>query len=166
LLSWTFTAAWQRLLLELAEDRDGRLVIGERLTQQDIASRVGASREMVSRILKDLSLCGVITQSRAGSCCTANRQPAGSDVAARRANVHCSHFPKGLVHRPLRDGRLIWTAHVLLSGGCHADQGIPGLPGDAHSDVRVVGAVVITSFFFERGYAGLRILGCRPYGAK
>jgi CRP/FNR family cyclic AMP-dependent transcriptional regulator len=55
-----------RLLLELAEDRDGRLVIGERLTQQDIASRVGASREMVSRILKDLSLCGVITQSRAG----------------------------------------------------------------------------------------------------
>ena len=55
-----------RLLLELAEDRDGRLVIAERLTQQDIASRVGASREMVSRILKDLSLCGVITQSRAG----------------------------------------------------------------------------------------------------
>ena len=55
-----------RLLLELAEDRDGRLVIGERLTQQDIASRVGASREMVSRILKDLSVCGVITQSRAG----------------------------------------------------------------------------------------------------
>lgn len=55
-----------RLLLELAEDRDGRLVIGERLTQQDIASRVGASREMVSRILKDLSICGVITQSRAG----------------------------------------------------------------------------------------------------
>ena len=55
-----------RLLLELAEDRDGRLVIAERLTQQDIASRVGASREMVSRILKDLSLCGVITQSRGG----------------------------------------------------------------------------------------------------
>ena len=55
-----------RLLLELAEDRDGRVVIGERLTQQDIASRVGASREMVSRILKDLSVCGVITQSRAG----------------------------------------------------------------------------------------------------
>ena len=55
-----------RLLLELAEDRDGRLVIGERLTQQDIASRVGASREMVSRILKDLSLCGCITHSRAG----------------------------------------------------------------------------------------------------
>ena len=55
-----------RLLLDMAEDRDGRLVIAERLTQQDIASRVGASREMVSRILKDLSICGVITQSRSG----------------------------------------------------------------------------------------------------
>ena len=55
-----------RLLLELAEERDGRLVIDERLTQQDIASRIGASREMVSRILKDLSLCGCITHSRSG----------------------------------------------------------------------------------------------------
>jgi len=55
-----------RLLLELAEEQDGRLVIAERLTQQDIASRVGASREMVSRILKDLSLCGCITHSRTG----------------------------------------------------------------------------------------------------
>jgi len=55
-----------RLLLELAEEQDGRLVISERLTQQDIASRIGASREMVSRILKDLTLCGCITQSRSG----------------------------------------------------------------------------------------------------
>ena len=55
-----------RLLLELAEEQDGRLVIGERLTQQEIASRVGASREMVSRILKDLSLCGCLTHSRSG----------------------------------------------------------------------------------------------------
>ena len=55
-----------RLLLELAEEQDGRLVIGGRLTQQEIASRVGASREMVSRILKDLSLCGCITHSRSG----------------------------------------------------------------------------------------------------
>jgi len=55
-----------RLLLELAEEQDGRLMIAERLTQQDIASRIGASREMVSRILKDLSLCGCISQSRTG----------------------------------------------------------------------------------------------------
>ncbi|MGQ0509965.1 MAG: Crp/Fnr family transcriptional regulator [Betaproteobacteria bacterium] len=53
-----------RLLLELAEEKDGVLVIEERLTQQDIASRVGASREMVSRILKDLSVGGYVVQTR------------------------------------------------------------------------------------------------------
>jgi CRP/FNR family cyclic AMP-dependent transcriptional regulator len=55
-----------RLLLELAEDNGGKLSIPQRLTQQDIASRVGASREMVSRILKDLSTGGYLTQSRNG----------------------------------------------------------------------------------------------------
>jgi CRP/FNR family cyclic AMP-dependent transcriptional regulator len=55
-----------RLLLELAEDKGGELAIRQRLTQQDIASRIGASREMVSRILKDLSTGGYLTQSRTG----------------------------------------------------------------------------------------------------
>lgn len=55
-----------RLLLELAEERDGGLAIMHRLTQQEIASRIGASREMVSRILKDLSTGGYLTQSRTG----------------------------------------------------------------------------------------------------
>jgi len=55
-----------RLLLELAEDKGGQLAISQRLTQQDIASRIGASREMVSRILKDLSTGGYLTQSRTG----------------------------------------------------------------------------------------------------
>jgi CRP/FNR family cyclic AMP-dependent transcriptional regulator len=55
-----------RLLLELAEEKNGMLVIAERLTQQDIASRIGASREMVSRILKDLAQGGYLTQSRTG----------------------------------------------------------------------------------------------------
>lgn len=50
-----------RLLLELATERDGRLVVTEKLTQQDIASRVGASRGMVSRILKDLVGGGYIS---------------------------------------------------------------------------------------------------------
>jgi CRP/FNR family cyclic AMP-dependent transcriptional regulator len=49
-----------RLLLELAQDHDGKLAISERLTQKDIASRVGASREMVSLILKDLETGGYI----------------------------------------------------------------------------------------------------------
>ena len=55
-----------RLLLELADDSSGQLAISQRLTQQEIASRIGASREMVSRILKDLSIGGYLTQSRAG----------------------------------------------------------------------------------------------------
>jgi len=33
---------------------DGTAVIGERLTHQDIANRLGCSREMVSRVMKDL----------------------------------------------------------------------------------------------------------------
>ncbi|MGH8764921.1 MAG: Crp/Fnr family transcriptional regulator [Burkholderiales bacterium] len=54
-----------RLLLELAEEQHGGgYVIAQRLTQQDIASRIGASREMVSRILKDLADGGYLTQSR------------------------------------------------------------------------------------------------------
>jgi CRP/FNR family cyclic AMP-dependent transcriptional regulator len=43
-----------RLLHALGQERDGRVVIPERLTQQDIAERVGASRDMISRLLKDL----------------------------------------------------------------------------------------------------------------
>jgi len=55
-----------RLLLELAENTGDKLTIPQRLTQQEIASRIGASREMVSRILKDLSSGGYLTQSRTG----------------------------------------------------------------------------------------------------
>lgn len=45
------------VLTDLAEERgDGSLFIPEKLTQQDIADRVGASREMVARILKDLAI--------------------------------------------------------------------------------------------------------------
>lgn len=50
-----------RLLLELAKEKEGTKVIPQRLTQRDIASMVGASREMVSRILRDLSVGGYIT---------------------------------------------------------------------------------------------------------
>lgn len=45
------------LLTRLARPRDGApAMVPEKLTQQDIADRVGASREMVARILKDLSV--------------------------------------------------------------------------------------------------------------
>jgi CRP/FNR family cyclic AMP-dependent transcriptional regulator len=43
-----------RLLLENAVTEDGVQVVPERITQAEIANRVGCSREMVSRIFKDL----------------------------------------------------------------------------------------------------------------
>jgi CRP/FNR family cyclic AMP-dependent transcriptional regulator len=48
-----------RLLLDSAREEGGRLVV-ERLRQTDIAGRVGCSREMVSRIFKDLVKGGYI----------------------------------------------------------------------------------------------------------
>ena len=48
-------------LLELSVYNDGKLVVGEKLSQQDLANMVGASREMVNRILKDLSDRGFIS---------------------------------------------------------------------------------------------------------
>lgn len=47
-------------LLDLATEKEGKLVIEDRLTHQEIAYRVGASREMVSRIMKDLVTGGYI----------------------------------------------------------------------------------------------------------
>jgi CRP/FNR family cyclic AMP-dependent transcriptional regulator len=49
-----------RLLLNMAVEHDGKLAIPEKLTQQEIAERVGASRDMVSRIFRDLSAGGYI----------------------------------------------------------------------------------------------------------
>lgn len=48
-------------LLEMSEEQDGKKFITQKLTQREIASLVGASREMVSRILRDLSIGGYIT---------------------------------------------------------------------------------------------------------
>jgi CRP/FNR family cyclic AMP-dependent transcriptional regulator len=50
-----------RLLLNMAvEAADGKLQIPEKITQQEIAERVGASRDMVSRIFRDLTAGGYI----------------------------------------------------------------------------------------------------------
>jgi CRP/FNR family transcriptional regulator, cyclic AMP receptor protein len=50
-----------RLLLELAEADGDKMVIKQKLTHQDIADRVGSSREMVTRILKDLTAGGYLS---------------------------------------------------------------------------------------------------------
>ena len=52
-----------RALLEFAsETPEGEMLIRERISRQDIAKMVGASREMVSRVMKDLSLQGLIVE--------------------------------------------------------------------------------------------------------
>ncbi len=63
-----------RLLLSIAKEQpDGRLIVPERMTQQDIADRVGSSRDMISRIFKDLTAGGYITV--ADRQITINRKP-------------------------------------------------------------------------------------------
>jgi CRP/FNR family cyclic AMP-dependent transcriptional regulator len=49
-----------RLLLDMAETVDGEKVVTKRLPKQDIAQMIGASREMVSRVMKDLQMGGYI----------------------------------------------------------------------------------------------------------
>jgi CRP/FNR family cyclic AMP-dependent transcriptional regulator len=50
-----------RLLMELSDEQSsGIRIVRERLTQQDLADRIGSSREMVNRILKDLTTGGYV----------------------------------------------------------------------------------------------------------
>ena len=49
-----------RLLLETAEVVDGEKVVTRKLSKQDIARMIGASREMVSRVMKHLQEAGYI----------------------------------------------------------------------------------------------------------
>ena len=49
-----------RLLMEMAETVDGQKVVTKKLTKQDMAKTVGASREMVSRVMKELQTSGHI----------------------------------------------------------------------------------------------------------
>ena len=49
-----------RLLLETAEVIDGEKVVTRKLSKQDIARMIGASREMVSRVMKHLQEAGYI----------------------------------------------------------------------------------------------------------
>ncbi len=49
-----------RLLLETAEVINGEKVVTKKLSKQDIARMIGASREMVSRVMKHLQTAGYI----------------------------------------------------------------------------------------------------------
>jgi len=49
-----------RLLMEMAETIDGQKVVTRKLPKQQIAKMVGASREMVTRVMKELETSGHI----------------------------------------------------------------------------------------------------------
>ena len=49
-----------RLLLDMSENIEGEKIVTKRLPKQDIAKMIGASREMVSRVMKDLQMGGYI----------------------------------------------------------------------------------------------------------
>ena len=49
-----------KLLLDFSELEDGRRVIRRKVSKQDMAKMVGASREMVSRVMKDLESRGYV----------------------------------------------------------------------------------------------------------
>lgn len=57
-----------RVLLEFAPPgQDGRRIIRERVSRKDVAKMIGASREMVSRVMKDLEDRGFIERAEDGS---------------------------------------------------------------------------------------------------
>lgn len=64
-----------RLLKKSAREEDGQLMLPEKLTQQDIAERVGSSREMVSRVFKPLFEGGYV-EMRAGRIAILKKLPA------------------------------------------------------------------------------------------
>jgi len=49
-----------RLLIDMADTVNGQKIVTKRLPKQDIAKMIGASREMVSRVMKDLQTGGYI----------------------------------------------------------------------------------------------------------
>ena len=55
-----------RLLIEMSEEVDGQTLVVSKLSKQDIAKMIGASREMVSRVMKDLAQQGLIEDTDKG----------------------------------------------------------------------------------------------------
>ena len=53
-----------RLLQSLAKEQAGVSVVSERLSQQEIADRVGASRDMVARVMRELVSGGYLSVER------------------------------------------------------------------------------------------------------
>ena len=66
-----------RTLLDMSEQDGDLKIIRNKVSRQDMAKVVGASREMVSRVMKDLEERGVIETQENGSVVLNERLPAG-----------------------------------------------------------------------------------------
>lgn len=69
-----FRNAYERvvhLLTEVSKPHGDKRIIDEKLTQQSVAERIGISREVVNRIMKELSEGGFITKQE--SCITIHK---------------------------------------------------------------------------------------------
>ena len=49
-----------RLLLDMSEEEDGKRLVRQKISKQDMARMIGASREMVSKVMRDLEVGGYI----------------------------------------------------------------------------------------------------------
>ena len=76
-----------RLLIEMAEDVGGQSVVVRRISKQDIAKMIGASREMVSRVMKDLGQQGLIEEGPDGILLRERL----NDVSSARPGGVCEH---------------------------------------------------------------------------
>jgi CRP/FNR family transcriptional regulator, cyclic AMP receptor protein len=65
-----------RLLMELSDEAGNERVLRYKLTQQDIADRVGSSREMVNRIMKELAAGGYVATDDAHRLVIRRKLPA------------------------------------------------------------------------------------------
>lgn len=64
-----------RLLLDMAEIVDGNCLIKKKISKQDIAKMIGASREMVSRVMKDLIARGLVRETAQGQLLLLDHSP-------------------------------------------------------------------------------------------
>ncbi|WP_287634079.1 cyclic nucleotide-binding domain-containing protein [Accumulibacter sp.] len=72
-----------KLLLDFSEEERGQRVIRRRVTKQDIAKMIGASREMVSRVMKDLENRGYFRVEEGRIVILEKRVPAAPAPAPR-----------------------------------------------------------------------------------
>ena len=75
-----------RLLMDMAQEVDGRLVVPRVPAKQEIARMIGASREMVSRVVKDLEQRGLIRTERRSAVIIDRNMSRGAKSAGLRSN--------------------------------------------------------------------------------